>query len=463
VLDLIISGGEVVTEDGPRPLAVGVADGRIAALAPQIDLPALRRIDAAGSLVLPGLLDPHVHLSLPQKGTVSSDDPASGTAAALAGGVTGIIDFTLSRPGRRLCEGLTDKLDDYSGRAFCDYGFHLNLTNFPDGFERDFASQLEEARRLGARSVKVFTCYAREGMIIRPDQLELVLRVAKDLEMLVLVHAEDNRILENGLHRLTEAGHTAARYYPESRPPEAEAAAITAVVETARRTDSPVYFVHVSTAGGVQAIVKGRARSRRPIYLETCPQYLLLDDSAYQGPDGPQYLVAPPLRRREDREALLEALCLGQIDVVATDHCPFRRRQKDLPGASFSEIPCGLPGVETRLDLLHTLLVASGRAPLTRMVELLSSGPARIFGLHPRKGSIRTGADADLVLYDPSAVRTLDAGGLHMSTEFSPYAGLAVRGRVRTVLLRGQVAWDEGAPERPARGAYLFDRSETPR
>jgi dihydropyrimidinase len=459
--DCIIAGGQVIGQPAGAPSRaadsqqdVAIRDGRIVRIAPRISDPSRRRIDAHGLIVLPGLIDPHVHLGLPMKGTTSSDDPSSGTAAALFGGVTTVIDFTRQQPGQRLVDSLASRLSEFADQAYADYALHVCVTDFAPDFADTLDEQLTELADCGATSLKVFTCYSAEGMQIRPDPLRALLSSAAARGMLVLVHAEDDQTLLTSEERLLDAGRTAPTDYPSSRPPEAEARAIRDVIRAARQVGAPVYFVHVSTQAGLQAILAGRGDSSQPVYLETCPQYLLLDDAAYARADGIQFLVAPPLRKPSDRAALLQALHAGLVDVVATDHCPFHSRQKAAT-ASFADTPKGLPGVETRLALLHSVAVASGRMTFENLVRVAARNPARIFGLYPRKGCIAPGADADLVLFDPSERWTLSPASLHMNTDFSPYAGERMTGRVRSILLRGELVVENGALARRPGGRFL--------
>jgi dihydropyrimidinase len=293
-------------------------------------------------------------------------------------------------------------------------------------------------------------------MSIPGGELRAVMRMAREKGFRLLVHAEDDRLVAAAEERLRAAGRRGATDFPFSRPAEAEARAIEAVCEAAREAEAEVYFVHVSTAGGLDAIRKARERAASAIRLETCPQYLCLDDSRYAGPDGMHYLVAPPLRNLKDRHALLGALWMGDVDVVATDHCSFRKDQKDRSGAPFWDLPKGLPGVETRLPLLLELAARGGE--IGSVVALTSTTPARIFGLYPRKGCLAVGSDADVVLLDPTATRTLSAGSLRMATDFSPYEGMKVPGRIRKVLLRGTVVVDGDTLVAAAAGRYLRRR-----
>lgn len=455
--DLIIRGGHLCgfepgsPRDSTDPAQeIAVRDGRIARIAPHIAAPAKRLIDAHGLAILPGLVDPHVHLGLPMKKTTSSDDVASGTSAALHGGTTTVIDFTLQHPGESLAASLRARIDDFKGRARTDYALHVCVTDWPD----DIGAALDEVMRLGAVTFKVFTCY--EGMMIAPENLRALFREASQRGLLVLLHAEDDAILQAETARLLAAGETGPAAHPASRPPEAEARAIRNAIAAAREADASAYFVHVSSAEGLHSITGARKEIGKPIHAETCPQYLLLDESAYHGPDAVQFMVAPPLRPAASKRALRAAIANGEIDVVATDHCPFRRAQKELPGAPFTAIPNGLPGIETRLTLLYT----TARATLEEIVALLSRNPARIMGLYPRKGTLRRGSDADLILFDPEAEWTIAAGDLHMRTDFSPYEGMRVRGRVDTVLLRGEVVLEKGKLKGRPQGTYL---KRTPR
>ncbi len=455
-LDLLIRGGTVVTERVVAALEIGVRAGCIAAIDSDLrgaGYSAREVVDARGLLVLPGLVDPHVHLGLPTAGTCSCDTPRTGSAAALHGGVTTVIDFTLQAVGQSLADSFAARRAEFDAVSYCDYTFHANVTDSAAGFAERIGGQLDALREAGGASLKVFTCYAQIGYAIAPEALRILFRAARHGGFRTLIHAEDEAAVAAATAQLLRAGRTSARDYPASRPAAAEVAAIRDTIAIAQSEGAAPYFVHVSTAAGVAAIRAGRRTG--PVFLETCPHYLFLDAGAYQQPHGAQYLVAPPLRSGRDREQLRAALYAGEVDVVATDHCAFRAAQKDVPGATFAQLPKGLAGLETRLPLMLTLFDDGGGPDGKRLADLLATRPAQIFGLYPRKGAIRVGADADLLLLDPAGTRQLRAAELHMPSDVSAYEGIPVRGRVRQLFLRGRRVMAEGELLGGPQGCFL--------
>lgn len=452
---LLIQRGTVVTAEGRRRADVRCRGGQVVEIGPHLEPQGEERLDADGLLVLPGGVDPHVHLSLPVAGTVSADDFASGTTAALAGGTTTILDFVHPERGEPYLEAIAARRRE-AEEALCDYGLHLGVTwwgpESPAWIER-------AAREEGIPSCKLYLAYkATVGL----DDREIVaaldaIAAIRHLGGLALVHAEHGDVIELLRERLAAAGELGPRSHALSRPPETEAEATGRIALLAALTGAPVYVVHVTCAEAAGAVAAARARGW-PVSGETCPHYLLLDDSVYDRPwpESAAGVVSPPLRPRGHREALWRALAEGVLEVVATDHCPFTRAQKEAGRNDFRKIPGGAPGIEHRLALLHTHGVLTGRITMERFVDLVSTAPAKRFGLWPRKGAIEVGSDADLVLWDPAATATIAAATHRHRTDLSLFEGFEVTGRAAIVVGAGEVRYREGeilAP--PGSGRFL--------
>lgn len=431
--DLVLPGGKVQRGD------VGIRDGVIAAIAPQLSESARREIDATGQLVFPGFIDPHTHMGIPILDTFSIDDFESGSRAAAAGGVTTILDFTVQRPGQSLEEALDERLALARGRCHVDFNIHVNITDRPERW----LSQIEALCRRGFTSFKVFSTYRQAGMMIRWPQFRQVLAAIRDAGGLLMLHAEDNDLIERDTEAHLKAGRLDPIYHARSRTPEAEARAIQRAAEIAGELEAELYIVHLSSAAGLEAGLRARRQGVR-IYLETCPQYLLLDESRYLQANGHWYITTPPLRSPADREALWAALARGDIDTVGTDHCPFTRAQKEAGGRQFHRTPNGLPGVEWLFPLLYTYGVAEGKLSLQRLVSVLAENSAGLFGLDHRKGRLALGMDADLVIWDPSARGHIDGARQHGRADWSPYQDFPLAGRVRWTLVRGHTLVADG-------------------
>jgi dihydropyrimidinase len=450
-VELILRNGTLLTPTGPVRSDLGVEGTRIAKIAERIAEPGAEEIDASGLIVFPGAIDGHTHMETPVRGTLSSDTFETGTKAALHGGVTTIVDFTVQSPGESLLESAEKRRATADPEVRCDFALHVNVTDFSVDLEREMV----ELVKLGYPTFKIFTAYRREGLWAGPDSLHRILEISRNAKALVLVHAEDAQMMEEHEDMLVHRGHLGPENHPRSRPDFVEADAIRSVCVAASRTGAPVYVVHVSTRWGLETIRRARASGIR-VYAETCPQYLLLTDDVYAQEGGFRFIVNPPLRRRDDVEALWGGIEDGTIDTVATDHCPFVR-EHEFPG-DFRTVPTGLPGVETLVSLLYSEgFVKRGLSP-ERLVELVCTNPARIFGL-PDRGTLETGSRADLMLLDPKAERTLHASDLHMNTNFSPYEGRKVRGiPVCTVLAGRPVMRDGEMVSPPPRGEFVPSR-----
>lgn len=430
---LIADGGRTFQGD------ILINDEIIAAVDSELISPGTRVIDASGLIVLPGGVDVHVHLPWPAGVNISTDTFASGSRAAVFGGVTTLIDFCIPEDRETLTSVLNRKLIEAKREAWVDYSFHLNIREDVEGRIKEIPGLVDQ----GFPSFKVFMAY--EGFRLEDTDLLKVLMAAKDAGALVSVHAEDGLIASKATTKLVQENHRALGDYPLSRPAECEEEAIRRLLAFQERTGARVHIHHVSTRGGVEAIAAAR-KEGRPVTGETCPHYLLFTSEDYcEDPQKAAALVcAPSIKRADHQEALWQALENGTLTVLATDHCPYARSQKEADLSDFTKVPGGMGGVELRLPLIYSAGVAKGKLSLDRFSKIWAEGPARAFGLYPRKGTITPGSDADLVLFDPSEVWKIKAGDLHMNTDCLPYEGMEMTGKVRTVILRGKVIAHEG-------------------
>jgi dihydropyrimidinase len=408
-------------------------------------------VDGAGRWLVPGGVDPHVHFALPAAGTTTCDDFATGTQSALAGGTTTVIDFVTPGREQSLVEATERRLAEAEA-ACCDYALHASAT----AWRETTASELRQCHeRFGLRSLKLYLAYL-ETIGLGDADLVRAMQVAAELELTVMLHCEDGLEVARRQRDLLAAGEVGPLAHARSRPPQLEIDAVARALRLAARTGCRPYVVHVSTAGALAAVAAARAHGQT-VLAETCPQYLLLDESRYEAPfvEAAACVMSPPLRSRDNPRALREALERGDVDVVATDHCAFTRAQKNLGRDDFTRIPGGAAGVEHRLALLGTL----GLAPAA-WVGLVARRPAEIFGLYPRKGSLEPGADADLVLWDPAVEWTVSSADDHHPGDHSIWEGHAARGRAETVWSRGELVVGGGEVQAAVgRGRFLLGSS----
>lgn len=447
----LITGGEIVTAGGVRRADVLIEGETIAAIGSGLPADGAQTIDAAGCVVLPGLIDNHTHLAMPTSGTVTCDDFDSGTRAALAGGTTTIVDFAMQTDGS-LLRGLEAWHEKAAGKAHCDYGFHLSIS---DASPQAIA-EMQQAVDEGVATFKVFMAF-KGAFMVDDEQMLRVLRRTGETGGMLLVHAENGDAIEVYIRQALAAGNTAPRFHGLTRPPEVEAEATGRAIRLAAWARRPLFVVHVSCEGAVAEIQAARDRGQ-PVFGETCVQYLTLTADELSRPDfdGAKFVCSPPLRTERDQDVLFAALRQGALEIVSTDHCPFTLAQKELGRDDFSKMPNGLPTLEHRLTLLHDRAIRAGHMTWPELVALTATNPAKRFGLAPRKGELAPGADADVVVFDPQAERTISAASHVSASDYDCYEGWTVRGAPRTVLSRGEVVVRDGeVVSRPGRGRYL--------
>jgi dihydropyrimidinase len=439
-MELVIKNATFVDEQGSFRGSIGIRGGKIAAIhSAGTGLEGEQVIDAAGKLVLPGALDVHVHMELPVPGTVSSDDFASGTVAAACGGVTTIIDFATQARGESLLKAIEARRALAEPKTAVDFGLHCAITDWTDKTRREMARVV----RSGVTSFKLYMTYKDRGLMADDGVLCECFGEAARHDALVGVHAENPFIIDRFTEAALASGKKGAWLHGFSRPNFSESEAVQRAIYLASLSDARVYIFHMTTREAC-AIVEEWQLQGYPVAAETCPQFLVLSNRLLRRKNGHLFATCPPLRSEDDALYLWEALDYGSIQVVATDHCTFTRKQKDRWRGDFRKIPCGLPGVETLLPILFTYGYDAGRISLGTLVQVLSSNPARIFGLYPRKGAIKIGSDADLIVIDPAREVRVSPKVLHMNCDFSPYQGFKLKGFPSLTILRGNVIQRDG-------------------
>ena len=431
---LLIKNGLVVDTEWTRHSDILVEGSRIRRIARNIsveDSPEdVHVVDATGLCVLPGIIDAHTHYHLVSRGTVTADSFLEGSKLASYGGVTTVVDFADDNKVS-LLSSTKERLKEMREMSI-DYALHQGVYAYRDSIR----AEMNQMKNAGVGAIKIFTTYKNVGYLVeKREELKEIFSAAKELGILVCVHAEDDSIVteisENWKGQFRPEDH------PDLRPSEAEAKAIRYVGEIAGELDMPIYIVHVSSKAGIETIRDLREKGVKVI-AETTPHYLFLDRSKLSGPEGPLYVMTPPLRTKEDNEALQEALVDGEIQVVATDHCAFTREQK-LESSDVRTIYPGIPGTEELLPLIYNFGHVSGQLSIGQIVNLLSTGPAKAFGLYPKKGVLQEGSDADIVLFDPSEIWTISSATTHSASHYTPYEGMTVMGRVKMTYLRGRL------------------------
>jgi len=435
---LLIINGTIINAETTLLADVAVSEGVISEIG-HLDpakYPAFKIIDAKGKYIFPGGIDPHVHLELPTPAGPSCDDFLSGSKAAVAGGTTFLIDFVTPSHGQSLMKALAFRLKE-SNKCMVDYTLHMGIT----WFDETIPEQMEWCvNEVGIKSFKAYLAY--KGSIgIEYVELEQVMKKAASLNATILVHCEEGDVILRNQKKFISQGKTEPLYHALSRPAEVESESVRKVIELCRKTGCKTYIVHTSTAKSIEYIREAK-KEGLPLFCETCPQYLVLDESVYSKPlpDSLKYVISPPIRSKQDQEALWLALADGTVDVISTDHCPFNTKgQKDVGKNDFTKIPNGAGGIENRLALLYTYGVLTKKISLQQFVKLTSTNAARIFGLYPQKGALAVGSDADLVIWNPEMKSIISVENQMQKCDSNIYEGFEIKGKSEYIFQEGKV------------------------
>ena len=436
----LFKGGTVVSGTGTKRADLLIENEKIVESGRNLKADADKVVDVTGCFLFPGFIDAHTHFDLDVCNTTTADDFYTGSRAALRGGTTTVIDFACPNKGESLHYGLDLWHKKADGRSFCDYGFHMTI----DDWNESIRAELPDMFAKGISSFKMYMTYP--AMMVGDRDMYWALKELKSLGGLCGVHCENAGVIDGMIAERKNSGQFSPACHPLTRPPYLEAEAVSRLLRIAQAAEAPVVIVHLTNQEALKEVQHARDRGQK-VYVETCPQYLLLDDSVYFNEDYSQaarYVCAPPIRDKSQQALLWKALRRGDIQTISTDHCSFTLEQKDAGREDFTKIPGGLPGVETRGELIYSYGVAAKRISAQRMCLALSENPARMYGLFPRKGHLRPGADADIVVYDPGASHVIRADDCVANVDYNPYEGFVTAGGIRQVWLRGNLAVENG-------------------
>lgn len=448
----LFRGGIVVSGEECKKADVLIEDEKIVKVEENIEDPADEVLNVTGKYLFPGFIDGHTHMALEVSGTITADDFDTGTRAELAGGTTCIVDFATQNKGESLALALENWHKKADGKAHCDYAFHLAISDW----NPDISSELEQIVAGGIHSFKLYTTY--DAMIVDDKSIYEILARLKELGGIAGIHCENKGIIDARLEEvIREKGDRKnVSDYPGTRPACAEAEAVNRILNIARCVDTPVIIVHLSSEEGYKEVLRAR-ESGQTVYVETCPQYLVMDESFYELKDneGKKYMIAPPLRKVSDQDVLWEALKTDKIQTIATDHCSFTTAQKDMGKDDFSKTPCGMPGAEERPALIFHFGVNEERIRMEQMCRFLAENPAKLYHLYPKKGVIAPGSDADIVVWNTETNWSLSAATQQSASDYCPLEGLQLKGRAERVYLRGMLAAQNGEIIEEYKGKYL--------
>lgn len=439
-MSLLIKNGRIITASEDYIADVYIDGETISEIGKSLKVTADKEIDASGKFIFPGGIDPHVHLDMPFMGTFSSDNYETGTLAALHGGTTMVIDFILQTQGKSLHSALDEWRGRSYGNTYGDYSFHMAVTDYNNETKNEIKELINNE---GIVSFKTFMAY-KDALMIDDRQMIGLMNEVREQGGIVTVHATNGDMIDFLIEKHKLEGKLSPLYHYLSQPEITESEASGRFIDMAYHTGVPAYIVHMTCEGALNQVRKATMRNQN-LFVETCIQYLLLDADLYEKDfEGAKWVMSPPLRKEKDRNALWAGLNQGLVQVVGTDHCPFKWEQKLMGEKDFSKIPNGHPAIEHRIELLYSEGVDKGKITLNKFVEVTSTNAAKIFGMYPRKGTIGINADADLIIFDPKEEHTISANTHHMNVDYSGYEGWIVKGKCKTIILRGEIAIDNG-------------------
>lgn len=447
----LLKNGTVVSGTGSKKADILIEGEKIAAVGENLPAEGAEVLDLKGKLLFPGFIDGHTHFDLEVAGTVTADDFETGTKAAILGGTTLVIDYaSQDKGGHTLKEGLEKWRQKADGKCSCDYSFHMSIVEWNEETEREVQDMIDE----GITSFKLYMTYP--AMMVDDCDMYKILKKLADCGCFAGVHCENAGVIDALIAEAKKEGRLGPENHPLVRPDTLEAEAVHRLLVIAKEAGTPVMVVHLTNRKACEEILRARAGGQT-VYAETCPQYLLLDDSVYSQPDfrGAVYVCAPPIRKKEDQECLWNALKKGEIQTVATDQCSFTLEQKALGKDDFTKIPGGLPGVQTRGTLLYTYGVKEGKITPEQMCSLLSENAAKLYGVYPRKGALLPGSDADIVVLDPEKESVISAKTHAYNTDNNPFEGFKLGCVIDKVFLRGHLAVENGELKQEKLGGFI--------
>ena len=447
-MTILIKNGLLVNSKSKYMADVLIKDGKIVKISTKINDAADKIIDAEGCVVFAGFIDTHTHLDLDLAVTTTADDFDTGTKAAVMGGTTTVLDFATQDRGMTMQDALDKWHKKADGKSSCNYGFHMAVSEWNDSRKAEIDSMIQQ----GITSFKMYMVYPL--MRVTNGEIYDAIKFLEAKDCLVGVHCEDYNLLNAKIAELHKEGHFEPIAHALSRPDKVEAAGVSDLMYTAELAKSPAWVVHLSCEESLKAVEAARERGVE-VYVETCPQYLVLDESQYNEKDGTKYIMSPPLRHANDRAAILKALGTGIVDFIGTDHCSFTMNQKALGAGDFAKVPNGGAGIQNRAELIYTYAVKKGYITIEQMASLLSENAAKIFGMYPDKGCLEEGSDADIVIFDPNCPHIISYKTNLHNCDNSPYEGIAADGKARDVIVNGNIVVENFNLVKPYCGKFV--------